>query len=155
MLRPAPDFDTLRRQFAWRIPARFNIGADTVDRQAPSTLAMIVEHADGSVEQRDFRRFARDSNRLAQALRGLGIARLPDFTVRDELASGQLVSLFQSEVRSDQQILALFPKSQRMPAKLRLLLDFLVARLSSGGEAVAGVARIERPVALARHVRGA
>ena len=89
------------------------------------------------------------------ALRGLGIARLPDFTVRDELASGQLVSLFQSEVRSDQQILALFPKSQRMPAKLRLLLDFLVARLSSGGEAVAGVARIERPVALARHVRGA
>ena len=89
------------------------------------------------------------------ALRGLGIARLPDFTVRDELASGQLVSLFQSEVRSDQQILALFPKSQRMPAKLRLLLDFLVARLSSGGEAVAGVARIERPVALARQVRGA
>lgn len=89
------------------------------------------------------------------ALRGLGIARLPDFAVRDELASGRLVALFEGEVRSDQQILALFPKSQRMPAKLRLLLDFLVARLSSGGEAGAGLPRLERPVAIERKVRGA
>lgn len=89
------------------------------------------------------------------ALRGLGIARLPDFTVRDELASGQLVALFQGEVRSDQQILALFPKSQRMPAKLRLLLDFLVARLSQGGEASAIRPRPEPPIVLERRARPA
>ena len=77
------------------------------------------------------------------ALRGLGIARLPDFTVREEIASGRLVSLFASEVRSDQQILALFPKSPRMPAKMRLLLDFLAARLSTGAEGGAVPAAVE------------
>ena len=78
----------------------------------------------------------RSNNWLAirsAASSGLGIARLPDFTVRDELASGRLVALFEDQVRSDQQVLALFPKSQRMPAKMRLLLDFLAGRLSTGG----------------------
>lgn len=66
------------------------------------------------------------------AVAGLGIARLPDFAVRDQIASGQLVSLFEDQVRSDQQVQALFPKSQRMAAKMRLLLDFLAERLATG-----------------------
>ncbi|MBM3524100.1 MAG: AMP-binding protein, partial [Alphaproteobacteria bacterium] len=75
MLRPAPDYDTLRREFVWPIPVRFNIGADTVERQPPEALAMIVEHADGRVERRDFRSFDRDSSRLANALVALGVER--------------------------------------------------------------------------------
>jgi DNA-binding transcriptional LysR family regulator len=65
------------------------------------------------------------------AVAGLGIARLPDFAVRAEIESGRLVSLFEDQVRSDQQVQALFPKSQRMPAKMRLLLDFLAERLAA------------------------
>ncbi len=65
------------------------------------------------------------------ALSGLGIARLPEFTVREELAAGRLVSLFADQVHSDLQVLALFPRTQRMPAKTRLLLDYLAERLSA------------------------
>jgi DNA-binding transcriptional LysR family regulator len=64
------------------------------------------------------------------ALSGLGIARLPEFTVRSDLAEGRLVSMFEDQVRSDLQVLAVFPRTQRMPAKTRLLLDYLAERLS-------------------------
>lgn len=65
------------------------------------------------------------------ALQGLGIARLPDFAIRQELASGRLQALFPEFRRSDQQVQALFPLTQRMPAKLRLLLDYLADKLSA------------------------
>ncbi len=63
-------------------------------------------------------------------LRGLGIARLPDFAVKADVAAGRLISLFEDEVHSELQIQALFPLTQRMPAKTRLLLDFLTQRLA-------------------------
>src|SRR3712207_7436893 len=34
MLNPAPDYDTLVRQFRWQIPERYNIGVDVCDRWA-------------------------------------------------------------------------------------------------------------------------
>lgn len=74
------------------------------------------------------------------ARRGLGIARLPEFAVKADLIAGRLISLFPDLVRSDLQVQAVFPRTQRMPAKTRLLLDFLTQRLSqSEGR--------ERPVA--------
>ncbi len=66
------------------------------------------------------------------AAKGVGIARLPDYTVRQHIEAGKLVPLFEDKVRSDQQLIALFPKSQRMPAKVRLLLDFLGDRFGRG-----------------------
>lgn len=64
------------------------------------------------------------------ALRGLGIARLPEFAVKADIVGGRLVSLFEDQVRSDLQVQAVFPRTQRMPAKTRLLLDFLTQRLA-------------------------
>ncbi len=78
----------------------------------------------------------RSNNWLAvrhAAVSGLGLARLPDFTVREEIADGRLIPLFEGLVRSDQQVQALFPRSRRMPAKMRHLLDFLAARLAASG----------------------
>lgn len=69
------------------------------------------------------------------ALEGLGIARLPDFAIREELAAGRLIALFAEFRRSDQQVQALFPLTQRMPAKLRLLLDFLADKLAPAAAA--------------------
>lgn len=66
------------------------------------------------------------------ALGGLGLARLPEFSVRDDIAAGRLVSLFEDQVRSDLQVQAVFPKTQRLPAKTRLLLDFLAQHLGAG-----------------------
>lgn len=74
------------------------------------------------------------------ARRGLGIARLPEFAVKADIASGRLVSLFEGLVRSDLQVLAVFPLTQRMPAKTRLLLDFLTQRIAAlEGRSRAGV----------------
>jgi DNA-binding transcriptional LysR family regulator len=66
------------------------------------------------------------------ALRGLGMARLPEFVVREAIADGRLVSLFEDQVRSDLQVQAVFPRTQRLPAKTRLLLDFLAQHLGAG-----------------------
>jgi DNA-binding transcriptional LysR family regulator len=68
------------------------------------------------------------------ALGGIGLARLPEFVVEHDVAAGRLVSLLEDQVRSDLQVQAVFPRTQRMPAKTRLLLDFLAQRLS-GNEA--------------------
>jgi DNA-binding transcriptional LysR family regulator len=64
------------------------------------------------------------------ALKGLGIARLPEFSVRSDIASGRLVLLFDDQIRSDLQVQAVFPRTARMPAKTRLLLDYLAQRIS-------------------------
>ena len=68
------------------------------------------------------------------ALGGLGLARLPEFVVDTDVAAGRLVSLLETQVRSDLQVQAVFPRTQRMPAKTRLLLDFLTQRLAGADE---------------------
>ena len=59
------------------------------------------------------------------ALAGLGLARLPEFAITDELRNGDLVTVFRDEVCSDRTIRAYYPRTNRMANKLRLLLDFL------------------------------
>ena len=42
MLQPAASYESLRRRFEWRVPARYNIGVDVCDRwaeQAPERVA--------------------------------------------------------------------------------------------------------------------
>lgn len=63
------------------------------------------------------------------ACKGLGIARLPEFAVREDVASGRLVMLFDEQIRSELQVQAVFPRTARMPAKTRLLLDYLAQRM--------------------------
>lgn len=65
------------------------------------------------------------------ARRGLGLARLPEYAVRADIEAGRLVPILDAQVRSDLQVQAVFPRTQRMPAKTRLLLDFLTQRLAS------------------------
>lgn len=70
------DYDDLVRRFRWTIPARYNIAAATVDKWAartPEAAALIVDH-DGGSEITTFRALQADANRLANALRGVGVA---------------------------------------------------------------------------------
>ena len=55
------------------MPARYNLGADVVDRHPPDATALIVEREDGRIERLRFGEVARASNRLANALTGLGL----------------------------------------------------------------------------------
>ena len=71
------DYDDLVRRFRWTIPARYNIAASTVDTWAartPDAPALVVDH-DGHAETTTFRALQADANRLANALRALGVGR--------------------------------------------------------------------------------
>jgi len=67
---------------------------------------------------------------LLAALRGAGIARLPLYSVIEEIRSGALVSIFDAEIVSHRVIKAFYPRSRFVPKKLRLFLAIMEARLS-------------------------
>ncbi|MBV1863155.1 MAG: LysR family transcriptional regulator [Rhodobacteraceae bacterium] len=71
------------------------------------------------------------------ALRGVGIIRAPDHVVAEDIAAGRLKPLLNSFVHSDFGIYAIYPHSQYLATKTRLLVDFLVMRFSDQGELVA------------------
>ncbi|MDX1320769.1 MAG: LysR substrate-binding domain-containing protein [Oceanospirillum sp.] len=63
---------------------------------------------------------------LDAALKGLGIAQLPDYYVDDALKKGQLVSLLSAYQPQDEGIWALYPQNRLLSPKVRLLVDYLV-----------------------------
>ena len=77
MLEAGNSYDEVCGAFRWRVPGRYNIGVDVCDRHAadPDRLALIHEADDGGVETWTFARLEDSSNRLANALRALGVAR--------------------------------------------------------------------------------
>ena len=78
MLPDGRSYAELCRAFRWRIPARANIGVTCCDAWAEATPeAPALIHADGrgGFAEIPFAELKRRSNRLANALQGLGVAR--------------------------------------------------------------------------------
>jgi len=78
MLPNARDYETLRREFRWQVPARYNIGVDCCDRWAardPQRLAILHMRADGHSESISYGWLRETSNRFANVLVEHGIAR--------------------------------------------------------------------------------
>ncbi len=77
MLHRCDTYSALYNDFRWPIPRSFNIGVDVVDRHAadPHRPALIYEEEDGSVSRYTFAQIRQQSDRLALALKALGIAR--------------------------------------------------------------------------------
>ncbi len=73
MLENAGNYADLRDRFRWKIPGRYNIGVDAVDRQPDGNPALVYESGDGAVHRYTFGDVKRLSNRFANALRGLGV----------------------------------------------------------------------------------
>ena len=63
------------------------------------------------------------------ALKGLGLAMLPDYYVQDALASGQLQEVLVDYRQPDDGIWALYPESRQQIPKVRVLIDYLVDNL--------------------------
>ncbi|WP_369679701.1 LysR family transcriptional regulator [Burkholderia ubonensis] len=66
---------------------------------------------------------------IALAEDGLGIASLPDFSVREQLANGSLVAVLESFTADRVPFRALWPSGHMMPPKVRVFADFLSQRL--------------------------
>ena len=75
LLVPAAGYAELCRAFAWRVPERYNIGVDVVDRQRADATALIVVDEAGGATARDFAWVRRQSNRLANLFAAAGVAR--------------------------------------------------------------------------------
>lgn len=69
------------------------------------------------------------------ALRGFGIACLPPFAIRRELAEGRLVSLLAPWIEDLDQFNVLWPASRKVTPKLRALVDFMAEHLRPGDAA--------------------
>ncbi|MFO2549882.1 acyl-CoA synthetase [Alicyclobacillus cycloheptanicus] len=72
----ASAYEHLYPSFEWNIPASFNIAIAACDRHAaahPDKVAILFDRGKGTSERWTFRHLKADSNRLANALRGLGV----------------------------------------------------------------------------------
>jgi DNA-binding transcriptional LysR family regulator len=67
--------------------------------------------------------------RVCFALQGLGIANLPDFSIRELLATGQLQSVLDDYVTREGTFYILWPASKHPSPKVRVLVDFLCAHM--------------------------
>jgi acetyl-CoA synthetase len=77
MLTRTDSYETLVADFAWRIPARYNIGVDVCDKWADGShrLALIYERRDGTVLRYSFDELKALSNQLAHSFARHGVTR--------------------------------------------------------------------------------
>jgi len=75
MLPRLDSYQAVCREFAWRIPARYNIGIDLCDKWAgaPDRLALIHERRDGSVQRYTFSELKRLSDQAANLFASRGV----------------------------------------------------------------------------------
>lgn len=114
--RPASPSDLARhRHLHYRFPATGRLEPwPLADELAPGMVCNSVEM------------------RVHLAVEGQGIAYLPAFTVRRELAAGQLVSVLDEHTQALTAFWLLWPASRHLPPRLRAFIDFLVAQLRDG-----------------------
>jgi DNA-binding transcriptional LysR family regulator len=62
---------------------------------------------------------------LRAALAGIGVAMVPDFIARKNIANGDLVTLFNDYIPTDRGIYAVYPHRRYLPAKVRIFVDYL------------------------------
>ncbi|WP_229197913.1 LysR family transcriptional regulator [Bradyrhizobium acaciae] len=64
------------------------------------------------------------------AIAGVGIARLADYHIRDDIAAGRLIEVLNGAVGDDEQIHALYHGGPRLPFRVKAFLDFVCPRLT-------------------------
>jgi len=78
MLRPAESYKEAYQSFQWKIPGLYNIARDACDKWAGDKyrLCLIYEDEQGGIAKYSFWEVKKLSNKLANALRDLGIGRM-------------------------------------------------------------------------------
>ncbi|NIC04583.1 LysR family transcriptional regulator [Billgrantia bachuensis] len=78
---------------------------------------------------------------LDAALKGLGLAQLPDYYVMPYLASGELIEVLSSFQCRDAGVWAVMPRHRQHAAKVRQFVDYLVEHLPASLEQACSVTR--------------
>ncbi len=66
------------------------------------------------------------------ALKGLGLAQLPDYYVDEHIASGRLISVLDHHRFKDAGVWVVYPQQRHLAPKVRLFIDFLAERFAGG-----------------------
>jgi DNA-binding transcriptional LysR family regulator len=74
--------------------------------------------------------------------RGIGLARMLEHVVREPLDRGELEAIFQDQTRSTYFVTAYYPRSARVPRKIRAFLDFLAGLLKPAAKTDTGSAHL-------------
>ncbi|ACE84456.1 LysR substrate-binding domain-containing protein [Cellvibrio japonicus] len=69
---------------------------------------------------------------LDAALKGIGLAQLPDYYVDEFLGDGRLQSVLEQHRYSDTGVWVVYPQQRHLAPKVRLFIDFLVERFAGG-----------------------
>ncbi|GEC57824.1 DNA-binding transcriptional LysR family regulator [Bradyrhizobium japonicum] len=64
------------------------------------------------------------------AIAGIGLARLADYHVRDDISAGRLVEVLEGTAGDEEQIHALYHGGPRLPFRVRAFLEFMCPRLT-------------------------
>lgn len=75
LLSESSSYDALKRDFRWRLPARYNLGVDVSDDQDPHAPAILCTDGRRVTRTVTFGELSETSNRLANALAALGVGR--------------------------------------------------------------------------------
>jgi DNA-binding transcriptional LysR family regulator len=80
-----------------------------------------VVHVDGAFSSNELRLL------VVAAVRGLGIALLPDLALGDLVASGQLVHVLPGVVEAENRVAVVYPEREFLPPQVRAFVDAVVA----------------------------
>ncbi|WNL43143.1 LysR family transcriptional regulator [Halomonas sp. PAMB 3264] len=69
---------------------------------------------------------------LDAALKGLGLAQLPDYYVAPYLKSGELVAVLEPFQHHDTAVWAVYPRHRHLSPKIRQLVDYLATHIDTG-----------------------
>jgi DNA-binding transcriptional LysR family regulator len=84
--------------------------------------------------------------RTCFAMRGLGIACVPDFSVRDALRDGLLCTVLDDDIARETELSVVWPAARSVPPRLRVFIDFVAARLLANRDVDAEPPRRARAV---------
>ena len=96
--------------------------------QAPLTWKFNLAGESCTVRMRSVMRASAPSSVLALVRNGAGLSVLPDFMVAEDLAAGRLVRVLPGWTMPAGGVYAVYPSSRYLPAKVRILLDFMRER---------------------------
>ena len=65
------------------------------------------------------------------AVAGMGVIRLPDYLLADDLQAGRLLRLLPDFTSPERAVFALYPHREHLPAKVRSFIDFLASRFDA------------------------
>ncbi len=105
-------------------------------RQSGRLMPITVPTDEGEQQYEPGQQFIVDDGEALAELcaQGLGLTQLPHFIARDWLNDGRIVPIMPYYRPEQHGVYAIYPKREYLPAKVRVLIEFLIENIEASGE---------------------